>query len=63
MEQNVRFVLVGYTEKKTWADYEQLLRAVFSSLHGQKEKKIKNIEASALKKLHKMKLIKIFFFP
>ena len=42
---------VGITEKKTiWADYEQLLRPVFSSFRGQKEtKKIKNIVASALR--------------
>ena len=31
---------VGITEKKTiWADYEQLLRPVFSSFRGQKETK------------------------
>ena len=35
---------------KIWADYEQLLRPVFSCFHGKKEKKeIKNIVASALK--------------
>ena len=28
---------VGNTEKKSWADYEQLLRAVFSCFHGQKK--------------------------
>ena len=27
---------VGITEKKIWADYEQLLRPVFSFFHGQK---------------------------
>ena len=27
---------VGNTEKKIWADYEQLLRAVFSCFQGQK---------------------------
>ena len=37
--------------KKVWADYEQLLREVFSTFCGQK--KIENIVASALKKLHK----------
>ena len=26
---------VGNTEKKIWADYEQLLRAVFLCFHGQ----------------------------
>ena len=31
---------VGYTEKKFWADYEQLLRPGFSCFHGQKIKKI-----------------------
>ena len=30
---------VGNTEKKIWADYEQLLRAVFSCFHGQKKLK------------------------
>ena len=34
--------------KKVWADYEQLLREVFSTFCGQK-KKIENIVASALK--------------
>ena len=29
MEQNLRFGLVGSTEKKIWADYEQLLRVFF----------------------------------
>ena len=31
------FGLVGITEKKNWADYEKLLRPVFSSFHGQKK--------------------------
>ena len=37
--------------KKVWADYEQLLREVFSTFCGQKKKKKKfeNIVASALK--------------
>ena len=37
--------------KKVWADYEQLLREVFSTFCGQKKKKkiIENIVASALK--------------
>ena len=30
---------VGNTEKKIGADYEQLLRAVFSSFHGEKNQK------------------------
>ena len=30
MEQKLRFGLVGSTEKKMGADYEQLLREVFS---------------------------------
>ena len=30
------FGLVGITEKNTWANYEQLLRPVFSSFHGEK---------------------------
>ena len=31
------FGLVGNTEKKIGADYEQILRAVFSCFHGQKK--------------------------
>ena len=34
-------------KKRVWADYEQLLRVVFSCFQGQK--KFKNIVASALK--------------
>ena len=40
MEQNMRFVLIlGRLAvlKKNWADYEQLLRLVFSCFHGQKK--------------------------
>ena len=38
------FGLVGITEKKNiWADYEKLLRPVFSSFHGQKKKINKKI--------------------
>jgi hypothetical protein len=33
-----RFGLVGSTEKIIWADYEQLVRAVFLSFHGQKKR-------------------------
>ena len=43
---------LGWTVlKKVWADYEQLLREVFSTFCGQKKKKkkIENIVASALK--------------
>ena len=43
---------LGWTVlKKVWADYEQLLREVFSTFCGQKKKKKKfeNIVASALK--------------
>jgi hypothetical protein len=40
--QELRFGPVGIAEKKKiWADFEQLLRPVFSCFHGQK--KIKNI--------------------
>ena len=40
---------VGITEKeKNWANYEQLLRPVFSRFHGKKNTN-KNIAASALK--------------
>ena len=35
------FEPVGGIEKKNWADYEQLLRAVFSCFHGQKKSKFK----------------------
>ena len=31
------FGTIGSTEKKNWADYEQLLRPVFSCFHGQKK--------------------------
>ena len=34
---------VGITEKKIWANYEQIFRPVFSSFRGQKKIKIKNI--------------------
>ena len=33
-----KFGLVGITKKNIWADYEQLLRPVFSSFRGQKDK-------------------------
>ena len=36
-------------KKKFWADYEQLLRVVFSCFQGQKKIKSLNIVASALK--------------
>ena len=31
------FGLVGSTENRVWANYEQLLRAFFSCFHGQKK--------------------------
>ena len=37
MEQNMRFGPVGNTEKNIGADYEQLLRPVFSCFPGQKK--------------------------
>ena len=37
MEQELRFGPVGITEKKIWADYEQLLKPVFFHFRGQKE--------------------------
>jgi hypothetical protein len=43
---------LGWTvKKKVWADYEQLLRPVFLSFHGQKINSIffENIVGSALK--------------
>jgi hypothetical protein len=52
MEKKLRFGLVFWLvdnpEKKNWADYEQLLRAVFSCFQGQKIFR-KKIVASALK--------------
>ena len=39
--------------KKVWADYEELLREVFSTFCGQRNKKLKNIVASALKSCKK----------
>ena len=44
-KKNTRFGLilgrlVVHNEKENWADYEQLLRANFSCLHGQKKKYI-----------------------
>ena len=43
MEQELRFGLnlrqLALLKKKVWADYEQLFRPVFSSLHGQKKQK------------------------
>ena len=48
-EKYLRFGLVGNTEKYFWANYEQLLRAVFSCFQGQKNEFLKiNIVASAL---------------
>ena len=49
---------VGNTEKKVWADYEQLLRVVFSTFLGQKKYIFENIVASALKSCIK----KVCFF-
>ena len=51
IEKN-RFWAVGCglgwaVEKKAWADYEQLLRVIFSTFCG--KKKFENIVASALK--------------
>ena len=49
MEQNMRFGLVGNIEKKNWADYEQLLKAVFPCFQGQVFfQKPKNIVVFAL---------------
>ena len=53
MEQELRFGLnlgwLALLKKTIWADYEQLLRPVISSFHGQNKIKNKNIVASALK--------------
>ena len=58
MEQELRFGLdLGRLALlKKWADYEQLMRPVFSCFHGQ-NKEIKNTV-----ELHDMKLKNIFFF-
>ena len=50
IEIRAGFGPVGITEKKIWANYEQLLRAFFLCFLRQKENfKFKNIVASALK--------------
>ena len=51
MEQNMRFGLIGNTEKKIGADYEQLLRAVFLCFVGKNLFNIlsRNTLTSALK--------------
>jgi hypothetical protein len=53
----------GNTEKKIWANYEQLLRAVFSCFHGQKKglKFFLRYCSVRTKKLHKME-VKILIF-
>ena len=64
MEQKMRFELVlgrlAILKKKIWADYEQLLTAVFSCFHGQKKFKIflKN-PSIRTEKLHEMKVRKL----
>ena len=52
---------VGNTEKKIGADYEQLLRAVFSCFHGQKIgfKLFFKYPSVRSEKLHKMKVRKL----
>ena len=64
MEIWAGFGPIGKTEKKIWADYEQLLRTVFLCFHGQKQnlKYFKNHCSVRTKKLHKMKVKKYFFF-
>ena len=53
---------IGITEKKIWADYEQLLRVFFSVFRGETNVKkfLKHCSLRA-KKVHKMKLKNIFF--
>ena len=68
MEQRLRFGLVlgrmALLKIKFWADYEQLLRAVFSCFHRQKNliffKTLESIVGT--KKLLKMKVKKVNFF-
>jgi hypothetical protein len=57
----VGFGPVGNTEKKLGADYEQLLRAVFSCFHGQKIGFIFLKKKSTIRteKLHKIKVRKL----
>ena len=64
MEQKMRFGLVlgrlAILKKHIWADYEQLLRAVFSCFHGQKQSLncIRKYSSILTEKLHKMKVRK-----
>ena len=44
--------------KKVWADYEQLLREVFSTFCGQKKKQKKNFEIFFLRKYGKCNISK-----
>ena len=63
IEQELRFGPIGSIEKKkVWADYEQLLRVIFSYFGGQKKIKIffKKYFSNCIEKLHKMAFI-IFF--
>ena len=67
MEQELIFGLdVGQSavlKKKVWADYEQILRVVFSCFQGQFVLKFFQKHFSIrTKKLHKMMLKQYFFF-
>jgi len=67
MEQNMRFGLIlgrlSILKKKNWANYEQLLRLVFSCFRGQKNMLNFFLKHCSIrtKKLHNMSFI-IFFF-
>ena len=56
--------IVSNEKKRIWADYEQLLRPVFSLFFGKKKKKIEHIIASALKSyiIPILQKIYIYFF-
>ena len=64
IEIRAGFGLIGSAEKKIWADYEQLLRVVFSCFQGQKKcnLKKKKIVASPLKSCIKWSFKKNLFF-
>ena len=65
MEQELRFVLdlgwLAVLKKRVWADYEQLLRVVFSCFQG-KKMLLEKLCTVSTKKLHEMKLKKNSFF-
>ena len=63
MEQKLRFWLdFGNSEKKNWANYEQVLRAIYSCFRRQKKRLFFLKHCSVhTKKLHNNFFLKIFF--